>query len=205
MSGFGGKKRAGKAFTSSAGRDILKDVNLEPLPVTKESLANVKKFDCDSLSTAMQAKLQNEHKKLLISVSGKPLGTEAGATYTLQMKPLSKVTGRDGAAKVVIPKEKEPYIAMHTHPTGGTFTHTDLILFARDDNMQMLTAVGNNGAVYAVEKTKDFTLLKFKRYLKSAKEKHPQYLNTPDEYAMYIQDFLKGVNQCGIRYYAAGT
>lgn len=153
----------------------------------------------------MQAKLQNEHKKLLISVSGKPLGTEAGATYTLQMKPLSRVTGRDGAAKVAIPKEKEPYIAMHTHPTGGTFTHTDLSLFARDDNMQMLTAVGNNGAVYAVEKTNKFVRLNFMRYMDTVEKRHPQYLESPDKYAEFVQDLLKGAGSYGVKYHTART
>lgn len=204
VSGFGNVSKK-KRFTSTAKRDILKDVNLEPLSVTKDSLARVKRFDCDTLDQPMQAKLQNEHKKLLISISGKPGGTEAGATYSMQMKPLHKVVGKDGAAKVHIPKEKEPYIAMHTHPTGGTFTHADLNLFARDEYMRMLTAVGNNGAVYAVEKTDEFDILKFKRYTNLVKERHPNYLSTPEEYTKYMQDFLKGIDICGIRYYTAGT
>lgn len=196
-----GKKR----FTSAAKRDILKDINLDPLPITKESLSRVQKFVCDTLDQPMQAKLQNEHKKLLISISGKPKGTEAGATYSLQMKPLHKVVGQDRAARVHIPKEKEPYIAMHTHPTGGTFTHTDLNLFARDEHMRMLTAVGNNGTVYAVEKLKSFAVKKFDLYRVEVLSRHEHYLESPDKYADYIQDFLKGIDVCGIRYYTAGT
>lgn len=204
VSGFG-KSSGKKRFTSAAKRDILKDINLDPLPITKESLACVQKFVCDTLDQPMQAKLQNEHKKLLISISGKPKGTEAGATYSLQMKPLHKVVGKDGAARVHIPKEKEPYIAMHTHPTGGTFTHTDLNLFARDEHMRMLTAVGNNGTVYAMEKLKSFDVKKFDLYRVEVLSRHEHYLESPDKYADYIQDFLKGIDVCGIRYYTAGT
>ena len=183
----------------------VQDVNLNPLPITAQSISSVKKFSSQLLSPALQTKLQNEHKKLLISISRKPLGTEAGATYDLSMKPLHKVVGEDKAAKVFIPKEDVPHIAMHTHPTGGTFTHTDLRLFAKNDNMKMLTAVGNNGRVYAVEKTATFSKIKFDFYRKSVLERHPNYLESPEKYEKYIDDFLKGVETVGIKYYIAGT
>ena len=170
-----------------------------------KSLASVKKFSCQLLSPTLQTKLQNEHKKLLISISGKPLGTEAGATYDLSMKLLHKTIGEDKAAKVFIPQESVPHIAMHTHPTGGTFTHTDLRLFAKDDNMKMLTAVGNNGAVYAVEKTEAFSFVRYDMYRKAVLDRHPDYLNNPDAYAEYIRDLLGGIEEYGVRYYTAGT
>lgn len=183
----------------------MQEVNLEPLPITAKSIAGVKKFSCELLSPVLQTKLQNEHKKLLISVSGKPDGTEAGATYDLTMNLLHKVVGTDSAAKVAIPKEPAPYIAIHTHPSGGTFTHTDLRLFAKDDNMKMLTAVGNNGIVYAVEKTAGFSSVKFNAYRKSVLDRHLNYLDSPVYYSKYIKDLLKGIEAYGIRYYATGT
>ena len=141
----------------------------------------------------------------MISISRKPLGTEAGATYDLSMKPLHKVIGEDKAAKVFIPKETVPHIAMHTHPTGGTFTHTDLRLFAKDDNMKMLTAVGNNGAVYAVEKTDKYRYVEFMQYMSMVEKRHPRYLKSPIEYGEFMQDFLGGIDSYGIKYYTTGT
>ena len=88
---------------------------------------------------------------------------------------------------------------------GGTFTHTDLKLFALDDNMKMLTAVGNNGIVYAVEKTAGFSSVKFNAYRKSVLDRHLNYLDSPVYYSKYIKDLLKGIEAYGIRYYATGT
>ena len=203
VEGFG-RSEASRA-TWEVKKKLLSDVNLDPLPITTQSIGSVKKFSCQLLPPALQTKLQNEHKKLLISISRKPLGTEAGATYDLSMKPLHKVVGEDKAAKVFIPKEEVPHIAIHTHPTGGTFTHTDLRLFAKNDTMKMLTAVGNNGAVYAVEKTDQYTRVKFMQYMTTVEKRHPQYLTSPVEYAEFMQDFLGGIGSYGIKYYTTGT
>lgn len=182
--------------------DDAHDINLVPLPITEKSVKNIRKFHCETLSPVLQSKLQDAHKDLLLAVADKPLGTEAGATFTLTMTQMNKVFGEAGVAKLHIPKENIPYIAAHTHPTGGTFTHNDLRLFAKDRNMKVLTAVGNNGAVYAVEKNDVFSLEKFNSYRVSMLKQHPDYLKSPEKYAEYIQEFLKGVETCGIRYYA---
>ncbi|WP_195984067.1 minor capsid protein [Clostridium sp. D33t1_170424_F3] len=181
---------------------ILKDVNLNPLPVTAESLGAVKTVHSEILSPVLQLKLKNEHKKLLMSIVSKPLGTEAGATFDLSMKKLNQVIGKDAAAKVRIPKEEVPYIAIHSHPTGGTFTHNDLWLFASDNNMKVLTAVGNNGSVYAVEKSDSFSKKKFFEYYQEAMSQHPDYLKTPEKYAKYMDSLLKGIGNFGINYTA---
>lgn len=204
VSGFG-KNFSKKQYISSPKYDILKGINLNPLPITKESLSRVQSFSCDALNESMQTKLKNEHKKLLLSVSGKPLGTEAGATYSLQMKPLNKVVGKDGSAKVRIPKENEPYIAIHSHPTDTTFTHTDLNLFARDDYMKILTAVSNNGTVYAVEKTDKFDYTKYWEYYEFISKRHLDYMSSPESYMEFINDILKGIESCGIKYYTGIT
>lgn len=183
----------------------IKDINLNPLPITSKSVNSVKRFPCELLSPSLQAKLQNEHKKLLISIAGKPLGTEAGATYDLSMRGLSKVIGADAAAKVKIPKETVPYIAIHSHPSGETFTHTDLFIFAMDDNMKMLTAIGNNGRIYAVEKKDSFSALEFQRCWEQIKEKHTNYKDNPEEYIACILNFLKEADRYGMRYYTTGT
>ena len=138
-----------QALEKSGQKIILNDVNLTPLPINSESLSSIQSFSCDLLSPQLQNKLKNEHKKLLISISGRTLGTEAGATYDLQMNRLNSTVGEPGAGNIKIPKETVPYIVMHSHPTGETFTHTDLILFAKDQNMKMIPAVGNNGFIYA--------------------------------------------------------
>ena len=190
-----------QALEKSSQKIILNDVNLMPLPINSEILSSIQSFPCYLLSPQLQNRLKNEHKKLLISVSGRPLGTEAGATYDLQMNRLNSVVGEPGAGNIKIPKETVPYIVMHSHPTGETFTHTDLILFAKDQNMKMITAVGNNGFIYAAEKTDSFSLLEFNRLWEDAKAMYSDYLDTPKKYMNCIEYVLKGVERCGIKYH----
>lgn len=198
---------------------ILKDIQLEPLTITARSIQNVHRFSCEILSPQLQTRLQNEHKRLLMFVSGKPLGTEAAATYTLNVKQLNRVMGDDGQGKIRIPRENVPYIAAHTHPTGGTFTHTDLLLFARDGNMMMLTAVGNNGAVYAVGKKANFNHDKFLAYYQDTLDKFPKakvllesgMMNAPEqtqsdyinEYVKFMENLLKRSEEYGVQYYTS--
>ena len=94
-----------QALEKSSQKIILNDVNLMPLPINSESLSSIQSFPCDLLSPQLQNRLKNEHKKLLISVSGRPLGTEAGATYDLQMNRLNSVVGEPGAGNIKIPKK----------------------------------------------------------------------------------------------------
>ena len=204
VQGFG-RSTAQKAVWANRKSSIFKDTNIAPLPITSGSVDAIKPFKCSLLSEALQKKLADEHKKLLISISSKPLGTEASATYDLNLVKLSHTIGADAEARVKIPKASVPYIGAHTHPTGGTFTHTDLWNFAMSENMEMLTAVGNNGAVYAVEKTEKFSSKAFSQYYEKMDLKHPDYLASVEKYEEYIQDFLKGIDEYGIRYYTTGT
>lgn len=215
------RAQAKRAIAKSKQSAILNDIQLEPLAVTAQSVQSVRRFPCDTLSPQMQARLQNEHKRLLMFVSGKPAGTEAAATYTLDVKQINRVLGDDGLGKIRIPREDVPYIAAHTHPTGGTFTHTDLLLFARDGNMMMLTAVGNNGVVYAVEKTADFDYNDFLAYYEKILSGYPKTkdyfnLNTSkgtlspelqtefvNEYVSFIDDLLGGIDKHGILYHTS--
>lgn len=61
---------------------IMKDTGITMYPVTIQSIIRVQSFDCQTLPAALQAKLKNEHKRLLMSIAKKPLGTEEGQPMT---------------------------------------------------------------------------------------------------------------------------
>ena len=199
--------------------DTVNDVSLEPLPITTESLKNVKAFKCQCLNGTGQKALFNAHKRLLTSVAGKPPGTEASATYDLSMRKLGGFVGEDAAGRVRIPDADVPYIGIHSHPTGGTFTHADIELFARRKHMVMLTAIGNNGTVYALEKTKTFNLADFSLYYKKVLNRHPEVakmlelltrgeatpIGAENNYMEFIQDLFEGASEHGVKYYSGTT
>lgn len=132
-------------------------LNLNPEPVTMQSISNVKAFSCDTLDSTGQRQLQNAHKRLLMTASKQPLGVEVGRAYDLRMKPLTnELTGSTERSTVSIPDQDIPYIVIHTHPDSNIFSHSDLRQFSKNENLRMLTAVGHDGHIYAVEKTSNF-------------------------------------------------
>ena len=155
--GFG-RSAAGKAtWAAKKNSSVYSSLNMEPKPVTMQSIANVKPFVCETLDSAGQRQLQNAHKRLLVTASKQPTGVEVGRAYDLNMKPLTKeLTGAAEHSTVSVPKQNVPYIVIHTHPDSNIFSQRDLSNFANNVNLKMLTAVGHDGHVYAVEKSASF-------------------------------------------------
>lgn len=149
------QKRA--AYAARKDFSVYSSLNMEPKPVTMQSISNVKAFSCDTLDAAGQQQLKNAHKRLLMTASKQPLGVEVGRAYALNMKPLTKeLTGAAERSTVSVPKQNVPYIVIHTHPDSNIFSQRDLSNFANNVNLKMLTAVGHDGHVYAVEKSASF-------------------------------------------------
>lgn len=149
------QKRA--AYAARKNFSVYSSLNMEPKPVTMQSISNVKAFSCDTLDAAGQQQLKNAHKRLLMTASKQPLGVEVGRAYDLNMKPLTKeLTGAAERSTVSVPKQNVPYIVIHTHPDSNIFSQRNLSNFANNVNLKMLTAVGHDGHVYAVEKSASF-------------------------------------------------
>ena len=154
VAGFG-RSAAGKAgYQARKTTSVYSSLNMEPKPVTMQSIASVNAFSCETLDAAGQRQLQNAHKRLLMTASKQPTGVEVGRIFDLNMKPLSQdIIGSSNGHSVRLPDSDVPYVAIHTHPACGNFSNGDLYNFTRNQNLRLLTAVGHDGHVYAVEKT----------------------------------------------------
>ena len=132
-------------------------LNTKAKPVTMQSIANVKAFSCDTLDAAGQQQLKNAHKRLLMVASKQPENVEVGRVFDIKMKPLTKdIIGLPDGHSVQLPNPDVPYIAIHTHPACGSFSNGDLRQFTRNANLKLLTALGHDGHIYAIEKTSTF-------------------------------------------------
>lgn len=129
-------------------------LNTKAKPVTMQSIANVKAFSCDTLDAAGQQQLKNAHKRLLMVASKQPENVEVGRVFDIKMKPLTKdIMGSAEGSSVQLPNFDTPYVVIHTHPACGIFSHGDLSSFTRNKNLKLMTAIGHNGHIYAVEKS----------------------------------------------------
>lgn len=153
VAGFG-RSEAGKAtWAAKKNSSVYSSLNMEPKPVTMQSISNVKAFSCETLNSSGQRQLQNAHKRLLMTASRQPFGVEVGRIFDLNMRPLSQdIIGSSDGHSVRLPDSGMPYVAIHTHPACGNFSNGDLLNFTRNKNLKLLTAIGHDGHIYAIEK-----------------------------------------------------
>ena len=207
--GFG-RSAAGKASWAGKKKAALHEpLHMTPQPVTMKSIGNVKAFSCETLDAAGQRQLQNAHKRLLMTASKQPTGVEVGRVFDLHMKPLSQdVVGTAGGHSVRLPNPDVPYVAIHTHPACGNFSNGDLRQFARNSNLKLLTALGHDGHIYALEKTSAFQ----ENYAKQAIGQMDQTISEllkstlTDEQVLekaegVISDCIKELQNYGIKFY----
>ena len=151
---FGRSEGSRANWAAKKNSSVYSSLNMEPKPVTMQSIANVKAFSCDTLDAAGQQQLKNAHKRLLMVASKQPENVEVGRVFDIKMKPLTKdITGNAEGSSVQLPNFDTPYVVIHTHPACGIFSHGDLSSFTRNKNLKLMTAIGHNGHIYAVEKS----------------------------------------------------
>lgn len=192
---------AARRLREQANRGILDDIMGGYLLVTEQSIEAVQPFTCRVLDEAGQQALARAHRELLQAAAAHPVGTEVACCYGLDMQPLSKIIISGQQGRVRIPDQDVPYIAAHTHPSGLTFSPSDIRRFALRENMRMLTAVGNDGTVYAIEKTAQFDRSGMLALFRDS-EIRLAAAKDPKELQEIMQQLLKEAKQYGANFYA---
>lgn len=191
---------AARRLREQANRGILDDIMGGYLLVTEQSIEAVQPFTCRVLDEAGQQALVRAHRELLQAAAAHPVGTEVACCYGLDMQPLSKIIISGQQGRVRIPDQDVPYIAAHTHPSGLTFSPSDIRRFALRENMRMLTAVGNDGIVYAIEKTAQFDRSGLLALFRDS-EIRLAAAKDPKELQEIMQQLLKEAKQYGANFY----
>ena len=121
--------------------------------VSADAVDKVPKLDIfatEELNIAHQKASQNllaevsKHKEL-------PAGTEFSIVYDENMNRIPNYDYVQGeVGRVRIDNPNVPYHAFHNHGSNESFSYSDLLGFARDDNMLSLTAQGNLGSKYVI-------------------------------------------------------
>ena len=193
---------ASSALQSAQNNATLKEISLGYKEITIQSIQHIQPFACETLDAAGSRALANAHKKLLLEARKVPLGIEKARCYGLDMQPLGgyKESSEPGTpVKIKVPNVD--CIVMHSHPSGLTFSPDDLDAFSKNKTIRILTAVGNDGSLYAIERTNNTdettlenltSLLMFDMNKATTKAAVYDTLNT----------YFKEVQNYGIHYYA---
>lgn len=119
-----------------------------------------------------------------------------GASFGVDFEPLDFAEGPDGNVRILT---SNACIVIHNHPDGLTFSGTDVSTFMDCRNLELLTAVGNNGAIYTLRRTSTYKPMLFHQ----AWRKEQRILGntgSPQEYAAEMARFLKEAEKYGIEY-----
>lgn len=145
--------------------DILTNTDHE---ITDENISKVPKFNVFG-SDELSAKHQQHCKELLEKVKSDlsaKAGTEYSIVYDSDFNPIPSYGYQKGGQRSApIYDPGIPHHALHNHGSGETFSYDDLIKFSDNKNMLSLTAVGNVGSLYVIQKEDTVDRLGFKLYL----------------------------------------
>ena len=193
---------AASALQSAQNNATLKEISLGYKEITIQSIQHIQPFACETLDAAGSRALANAHKKLLLEARKVPLGTEKARCYGLDMQPVSGYFTGEQEGGVHIPNFSTPHIAIHNHPSGMTFSPEDILGFASRNSMRMLTIVGNDGNVYALEKTAATDSVLFKKDSLALHDATKEPSLTSQSKINLVSNFLEEIAQYGVNYYA---
>ena len=193
---------AASALQFSQNNATLKEISLGYKEITIQSIQHIQPFACETLDAAGSRALANAHKKLLLEARKVPLGIEKARCYGLDMQPLGEYITGQRAGSVRVPNYSTPHIVIHNHPSGLTFSPGDILGFAARDSMRMLTIVGNDGSIYALEKTAATNpeLLTKAATKLNVSANEPSLM--PQSKINLVTYFLEEIAQYGVNYYA---
>lgn len=140
---------------------MFKDDKIKRTRISQQVLDNLRSPDLDFLTKAQNETLRQGMENLLKRVDGTPENTECAYYYDMRAKFLKWEMGEPGKASVNVYNPRIDYIAMHNHPSGGTFSPGDIKAFNSNEKMRIMFIVGNNGDQYLIRKTNNYNMEEF--------------------------------------------
>lgn len=195
-----------KRFSTRPKSGIIKGKGYKCIPITEEAIRRVPQIQPDGWGADRTERLQEAHRDLLRAVKDKPVGTDAGAIYTPDMRLIERKIGDAAAQQIVMPRCQEPHVLLHNHPSGEIFSHTDIAPFAMNENMQALTVVGNSGNVYMLVKTNDYDGFRFLQAYNAVLKQLMDAINESNigKYMTVMEEFLERVEAYGAQFIKRG-
>lgn len=186
--------------------DIMNEKGYGGISITEEAVQRVPQVRPDGWSAEQAERLQEAHRDLLLKVKDSPVGTEAGAVYSPDLRLIERKVGDAAAQQIVMPRCQKPHIFIHNHPSGKIFSHTDIVPFAMNENMQAITAVGNSGNVYMLVKTDAYDGFRFLQAYNAVLKQLMDAINESNigKYMAVMEEFLEGVEAYGAQFIKRG-
>lgn len=190
--GGGGGNGAGGSL-SGAAIEPLSDSADEFHAVTDEAIDSIPQITVFD-NAALNQEVHTGCVDVLKAVKDAPPGTEAIVSISLDAKHKSNVLiGEPGAGDIDPIRMDVPYVSIHNHASGETFSIADLMMFHDDKNCKSIVVIGNNSNLYILKKSTNFNSTDFFEY---CMKKHLGFTSYNSE-----DDFIQGAGVYGTSYY----
>ena len=186
-----GKLYRDVGLDKSGGSGIMRDSGAEFYPVSPNAYDRIGNLGV--FGDIRDEKIENAMKHILDNVRDREPGTESLALYYHESIEFIKETISENANGVINALDSDtPYISIHNHASGKTFSASDIAKLQYYKNLQGVFVVGNNGSTYGLVKTENYDSLALYELLMKKKLK---FIELSDE------DFVKECEKCGLKYY----
>lgn len=179
---------------SGSAQGSYHDPENAPIKITDEAINSVPEFT-EFDTPEQNAAVREACKAVLQEVKESKLNTEALALIDISSNKFEVHKGEEGEGTVPAKSLDKPFISVHNHPSGGTFSVSDIERFYDSNNCKAIVVISNDGkSAYVMSKTLNYASYDFFPYIR-------KYFNeTGCNNAKSYNEFLKGAEKYGVKY-----
>lgn len=175
------------------------------IDITNIAVEKVRKIKLTGYSEEELFKLQKRHRELLVEAKEKNNSNEVVSMFSTDFGEVITTYGNENFvavsknpdARAFMMKAKEnSVIWMHNHPKGSTFSYEDIAAFMQPQ-IKTFSVVTNQGKIYCLNKTNDFSLKELYDRIKVLRETHKESKNYQE---LIMKDLLKEIEKYGVEY-----
>lgn len=177
---------------SGAAQGSYHDPENAPIKITDEAINSVPEFT-EFDTPEQNAAVREACKAVLQEVKESKLNTEALALIDISTNKFEVHKGEEGEGTVPAKSLNKPFISVHNHPSGKTFSIRDIKLFHQSDNCKGIVVIANDSkTAYVMMKTKDYVSHEFLPYIMKKEMGYSQYKSN--------NELFKGAEKYGVKY-----
>lgn len=181
----------GSGVDKSEKSDIMNDSGDDFYPVSPDAYDKIENLGV--FGDERDEKIREAMKHVLENVKDKEPGTESLALYKAEdISHLDETISKTADGSVEVLDADIPYISIHNHASGETFSLSDYRKLCNYRNCQAIFVVGNNGNAFGLIKTSSYNSVNLLSLIFQQKKGFISLSN---------EEFIKESEKCGLKYY----
>lgn len=180
--------------------DIIQEIESRITRPTEDSIAAVPCCAFSEFTGQENVTMQEHFRAVLREVMKHPDKTEVAAIYDVNLNQIGDLSV-GGELGCYIEEQQKLFFSIHNHPSGQSFSFSDIKNFLSRPYQAGTFVVGNNGAVYGLQKTIDSDIDGYYEAVRRTEKRLKAYSgDSIDELLDILEQPLKEAEQYGFIY-----